>query len=192
MELSRSAVEERAEEYRAEEPLYDVEAEQVETLPEAFAEGEFGRRDAEWVVQWYYRRFLGGITHEERSAAESRFEGNEFEAVLEAVETAAGEGDLREKIDALTDLDGVDVPVASAFLQFVNPEIYVVLDERTWTALGDLDLLATPYPDPPTSDDYETYLFTARALRADLGTDLWTLYRALWRAWKEEHGTENG
>ena len=188
MELTRSAVEQRAEEYREEEPLYEVEAEQVETLPEAFAEGEFGRRDAEWVVRWYYRRFLGGVPHEERAAAESRFEGNDFEAVLSAVETAAAsEADLREKLDALTDLEGVDVPVASAFLQFVDPAIYVVLDERTWTALGDLELLATPYPDPPTPDDYETYLFTARALRADLGTDLWTLYRALWRAWKEDH-----
>jgi len=192
MEFSRSGVRARAEEYDDEEPLAAVENEQIETLPDAFSEGEFGRRDAEWVVRWYYRRFLGAIPHEERDRAESLFEGNDFEAVLDAVETAVGEADLRRKLDALTGLGGVDLPVATAFLQFVDPDIYLVVDERTWGVLAQKDLLAVPYPDPPSPDEYETYLLTVRALRTDLGIDLWTLYRALWRIWKVEHAAENG
>ena len=47
MELTHSLVADATAAYRAEEPLYDVEREQIETLPNAFAAGRFGRRDAE-------------------------------------------------------------------------------------------------------------------------------------------------
>ena len=59
MELTGSLVEEKADEYRDVEPLYSVETEHVEMLRGTFASGEYGWRDAEWVVQWYFRRYLG-------------------------------------------------------------------------------------------------------------------------------------
>ncbi|WP_202946612.1 hypothetical protein [Halalkalicoccus jeotgali] len=59
MTLTRSTIEEKVAEYEREEPFYPVEQEGIETYPAAFAAGEFGFRDAEWVVQWYYRRYLG-------------------------------------------------------------------------------------------------------------------------------------
>jgi hypothetical protein len=181
MELTRSTVTERAAEYREEEPLYPVEREQVETLPPALAAGEFGRRDAEWVVRWYYRRFLGAYPDADRRAAEARFRENEFEAVRRAVECAAAAEGVAAKLDALTALSGVDVAVGSAFLFFLDPESHLVVGRREWGAMADAGELGGPYPDPPTVADYETYLDACRRVAERTDCDPWTLYRALWR-----------
>jgi hypothetical protein len=186
MELTRSVVESYADEYRAEEPLYAVESEQVETLPDAFARGDFGRRDAEWVVRWFFRRFFGDIPDAHRRKREDQFENNDFGAVKRAIVDAAA-ADTRTAIGRLAELDGVDVPVASAFLFFVDPESSVVIGEREWTALRIAGQLSEPYPETPAIDDYETYLAICRALIDRLDCDGWTLYMALWRLWKDEH-----
>ena len=191
MTLTRSLVETEAEAYRREEPLYAVEQENVDLLGNAFARGEFGRRDAEWVVRWYYRRFLGAYPDAERRRVEEAFETNEFEdvrraiaAAVEAVDgpdAADGEADVAAAMERLTALSGVDVPVASAFLLFVDPDRFVVVGEREWGVLHEHDELARPYPDPPTVAEYGTYLDACRELADRFGCDLWTLYRALWR-----------
>lgn len=64
MDLTGPLLRAEAEAYRMDEPLYPVECEQIEMLPDAFEAGTFGRRDAEWVVQWYYQRFLGAYPTE--------------------------------------------------------------------------------------------------------------------------------
>ena len=184
MPLTRATVDRAAEAYREEEPLYPVEQEGVETLPAALSTGEFGRRDAEWVVRWYYRRFLGAIPNDERRAAEERFRRNDFETVLETVTAAADATDAAEALERLTALEGVDVPVGSAFLCFLDPESYVVVGEREWTVLEEHGELTAPYPDPPSIEAYETYLECCRSVADRLECELWTLYRALWRLWK--------
>lgn len=181
MALTRSTIEERAAEYAEEEPLSAVEEEAIETYPRAFAKGEFGRRDAEWVVQWHYRRFLGAIPDRERREAEERFEENERSAVRGAVAAAVDADDLDERIDRLTRLEGVDVRVASAFLQFVDPGRYVAVDERTWGALRGAGELDDPYPGSPSIEEYRAFLAACRRVAEETGVDLWTLYRALWR-----------
>lgn len=181
MEFTRSVVREKAEEYRKEEPLYAVEAEQVETLPGAFAAGEFGWRDAEWVVRWYYRRFLGAFPDEERRRVEERFEENDFDAVRRAIGSAVTADGVDVKLASLTDLAGVDVPVGSAFLFFVDPGAFVVVGEREWGVLHDAGELADPYPGSPSVTDYRAYLDTCRTLGETFDCDMWTLYRALWR-----------
>lgn len=185
MELTRSVVETRAEEYREHEPLYPVERTQVETLPAAFASGEFGWRDAEWVVRWYYRRFLGAYPDAERRAAEDRFGENDFETVRNALTGATATDDVIRRLDLLTDLRGVDVPVASAFLLFADPEAYAVVGEREWTVLRRAGELSDPYPDPPSVAEYEAYLGTCRSLADRFDCGQWTLYRAVWRLWTE-------
>ena len=185
MELTRSLVVDAAAAYRAEEPLYPVEREQVETLSDAFATGAFGRRDAEWVVRWYYRRYLGDYPDAERRAAEERFERNDARAVRAAVTDAATAADAAEAVATLTRLSGVDVPVASAFLMFADPERTAVVGEREWTVLREASALRDPYPDPPSVAEYETYLRACRALTDRLDCDGWTLYTVLWRAWKD-------
>ena len=186
MELTGSLVEAEAEEYRETEPLYTVEQEQIETLPGAFAAGEFGRRDAEWVVRWYFRRFLGAYPDADRRAIEERFAENDFEAVRRAIAEAVSAEDVAEKLEALTALESVDAPVGSAFLLFIDPEEYIVVGEREWSALRDAGELADPYPESPSIADYERYLDVCRTLTAAFDCDMKTLYRALWRLSKPE------
>ncbi|MFB6353851.1 MAG: hypothetical protein ABEJ92_07165 [Halobacteriales archaeon] len=188
MELTRSLVESKAEEYAAEEPLYAVEAEQVRGLPAAFATGDFGWRDAEWVVRWHYRRYLGAIPNDRRRAAEGAFGENEYEAVQDALVAAAGAADPLDALDDLTALSGVDVPVASAFLLFLDPEANLVVGEREWTVLHAAGELEGSQPDPIGPADYGEFLDAGRAVGDRLDVSMWTLYRALWRLWKDEFG----
>lgn len=186
VDLTRSVVVTRAEEYRNEEPLYPVEQEQIETLPRAFAAGEFGRRDAEWVVRWYYRRFLGEFPNAERRTIEDRFRENDYETVRQAIGDAVAADDVAAKLERLTDLESVDVSVGSAFLMFIDPEAYIVIGRREWSVLREAGALSGSYPEPPSSADYETYLGTCRTLGDRFDCDMWTLYRALWRLWKSD------
>ena len=189
MDLTPSLVEERAREYRETEPLYDVEREHVESLPSAFAGGEYGWRDAEWVVQWYFRRHLGAYPDADRRAVESAYGENEFEDVRDTLSAVLRAEDDGERVRLLTSLEGVDVRVASAFLQFAVPERYVAVGDREWAVLRAAGELHEPYPDPPSVEDYLTYLETCRAVADRLGTGLRTLHTALWRLWNDLDGS---
>ena len=188
MELTRSVVEEKAAEYRDREPLSPVERERIETLPTAFETGAYGRRDAEWVVRWYYRRYLGAVPDDQRRAAEDAFGRNEFETVRAVVADVLEASAVERRIERLTDLEGVDVPVASAFLCFLEPERYVVVGERTWRVLRDAGELSGPYPDPPSVEEYARYLERCRSCCERFDCDPWTLYRALWQCWTDAYG----
>jgi len=177
--LTGERIDELAAEYERLEPFDLVEREHVETLPRAFASGEFGRRDAEWAVQWYYRR--GTVSDAERREAEERFLDNDYEAMVDAIRGAATADRFEERIGRLTALTGVDVPVASAFLAYTRPEAYVAVGEREWAALREAGELAEPYPDPLTPAAYETYLDAVRTVADRTDRDVWTVYRALWR-----------
>lgn len=181
MDLTRDLVETKAAEYAEEEPLYVVEDQELEGLPSALATGDYGRRDVEWVVQWFYRRYLGDYLDRSRRDGESAYRRNDFEAVRDAIAGAVAADGLAEKVRPLTELSGVDVPVASAFLQFVDPERFVVLGPLEWSALVDADELDRDYPDDPDVDDYETYLAACRSVAERLDCDLVSVQRALWR-----------
>jgi hypothetical protein len=181
MDLTRTLVTKRAEEYTDEEPLYPVEEEAIETYPAAFGENEFGWRDVEWVVQWHYRRFLGTYPEKEHRAGEKQFGENEFSEVRAVIADVVASTDLDEQIGCLTALEGVDLPVASAFLQFIDPERYMVVDGRTWGVLREAGELDEPYSDPPSVEEYREFIRACRRIGEDLDVDLWTLYRALWR-----------
>lgn len=181
MDLTRSLVDEKAQEYREVEPLYAIEQEHVEMLPETFSGEEYGWRDVEWVVQWYFRRYLGAYPDDERRAAEESFRENDFREIVDVLGAVVEQRSVAERLDRLTTLVGVDVPVASAFLMFVFPDRYVVVGDRVWRALCEADELERSYPDAPSVDDYLTYHATCRDLVDRFDVDAWTLYRALWR-----------
>jgi len=196
MSLTESTIRDRARKYAESEPLYDVERQHVETVPKTFAGDEYGRRDAQWIVRWYFRRYLGEYPDRERREREETFRDNEFGDVMDAIGAAVdavGPGDTADDdppdaadaldaIDALTALDGVDVAVASGFLQFLVPSRFVAIDPRTWHALVAADELDDPYPDPPSPAEYRRFDDACRAVMARTGVDAWTLYRALWRS----------
>jgi hypothetical protein len=179
IDLTRERVDALAAEYEAREPFDLVEREHIETVPPTFASGDFGRRDAEWPVQWYHRRRT--LPDAERRAAEERFLDNDYEAMVDAIEGAATADSLDEKLGALTALTGVDVPVASAFLAFTHPEEYVAVGAQEWDALCEAGELDEPYPDPVTPAAYRTYVEAVRAVADRTDRDVWTVYRALWR-----------
>lgn len=180
MDLTAAATDEAVREYPDVQPLSVVEREHLELLPDAFASGEYGWRDAEWVVQWYYRRYLGGYPDADRRAAENEYAENDVEAVRAAIDGAVAAESTLAALQALIELRGVDVPVASAFLQFVDPTDYVVVGEREWETLGRTGALEDAYPAPPTPRDYERYLTACRTVADRLECSLWDLYRALW------------
>lgn len=186
MELTASLVASKAREYRHQEPLYDVEQERIETLPDAFGDDAFHWKDAEWVFRWYFRRFLGDFPHVERQPAEDAFRENSFEAIREALLAVSRSDNPAERVELLTALAGVDVPVASAFLLFVDPDRNVVVGEREWSVLREAGELSAAYPDPMTVGDYERFIEVCRMLIDRFDCSGWTLYRGLWRLAKAE------
>ncbi|QAU13989.1 hypothetical protein EKH57_15445 [Halorubrum sp. BOL3-1] len=180
MDLTPAVVETAREEYPDRQPLSAVETEHLELLPAAFESGDFGWRDAEWVVQWYYRRFLGEVSDDRRRAAEDAYAENDAEAVRDAIAAAAAAEDAAEGLERLTALSGVGVAVGSAFLQFLDPEAYVVVGRREWRTLRAAGELDAAYPDPPTTREYEQYLETCRRVAERCGCSLVDLYCALW------------
>ncbi|MDV7348850.1 hypothetical protein R3751_03550 [Halorubrum distributum] len=193
MDLSESTVRDRARAYAAAEPLYDVERQHVETVAKTFAGDEYGRRDAQWIVRWYFRRYLGEYPDRERREREEAFRDNEFDDVIDAIDGAVDavgvnsddSANVAAALDALTALDGVDVAVASGFLQFLAPSRFVAIDRRTWTVLAAAGELDDHYPDPPSAADYRRFDDACRAVTDRTGVDAWTLYRALWRSFEE-------
>jgi hypothetical protein len=97
---------------------------------------------------------------------------------------------VRDAVNALTSLRGIDLPIATAILAAIHPDRYAVLDYRSLEALGhsrhDVDF-------------YETYLGFFRHL-AECGivqpqsnlpgdTTLHALERALWE-WSRSHAAD--
>ena len=158
MDLSPETVARLAAEYPDLQPLAAVESEHLEVLPATFASGDYGWRDAEWVVQWYFRRFLGAYPDADRRASEAAFGENGYEDVHAAISGAHEAESTTAKLDRLDELTGVDVSVASAFLQFLEPAAYVVMSPVEWEVLRDAGAIEDPYPDEPTADDYRRYL----------------------------------
>jgi hypothetical protein len=179
VDLTGERIDALATEYETHEPFDLVEREHIDIVPDMFAEGDFGRRDAEWPVQWYCRRRT--LPDTDRRDTEKRFLDNGYEAMVDAIREATAATALEEKMERLTALTGVDVPVASAFLAFANPQEYVAVGAREWGALRMSGALADPYPDPVTSAAYRTYIEAVSAVAERTDRDVWTVYRALWR-----------
>ncbi|WP_128905055.1 hypothetical protein [Halorubrum amylolyticum] len=209
-DYSIADIEDRAadlvEAYRESAPFYPVEAEAIESLSDAFRAGEYGKRDVEWVVRWYFRRAVADIDHEERRAVEaavSDAEPRELRAALwDAIDAldgadaaAAGEDpdpSHHRALDALTEIPGVDVAVASALLWFLAPDEYLVGGEREWAVVaaltdegdaGDAGDAGAPlhdaYPEPMTVEAYDRFLDAVRGLAERLGVDHWHLYMVI-------------
>lgn len=180
MELTPRLIEAKAAEYERREPFFEVERERLETLPSAFDEGPMVWRDVEWVVRWYFRRDRQSPS-ERRERAEDAFRDNDFDDLSTALD-AVHEADAdRERLAHLETLAGVDVPVASAILQYAFPDQYVAVDARLWSALRDAGELDDPYPASPSKADYERFVTVCRAVAERCDVGLQTLYRALWR-----------
>jgi hypothetical protein len=87
--------------------------------------GEYTLANIESIVRWKSDR------------AAQYLIGNSQAKIREALEIAASsESSARKALEALLELRGVDLPIASAILAAIAPERYNVLDYRTLEALG--------------------------------------------------------
>ena len=97
IEVVGARVPEHIETYRESAPFYLVEKEAIESLPAAFRAGEYGPRDVEWVVRWYFRRRVDAIDHERRRAVEDTVADMDRAAMRDAMWEAVDS--LREDTD---------------------------------------------------------------------------------------------
>lgn len=81
--------------------------------------------------------------------------------------------DERAKFEALTALDGVGAPTASAILTLTNPHRYAVIDIRVWRLLFDLGSVRTkPGGAGFAFDDWRSYLTVLRHHAKALGASV--------------------
>ena len=180
MELSPDIIRDEAERYPDRQPMFSAEKEHRSMLPNLLGGGDFGWRDAEWVVQWHFRRHLGAYPDKSRRDAENAYGDNDYEAVADALGAALNTDDLEEKLTALTELRGVGVALASAFLHYLHSQEFLVVSGREWSVLEAAGRLEQSYPDSLTVDEYSQYLEACRTLAATTGCELRTVYQAVW------------
>lgn len=126
----------------------------------------------EWVIEWK----VGVLT----KPTLKHLRKNHEEEIRAKIEEAVHESSIRSKVDALTSLSGIGVPVASAILLFINPNRFTVIDERAWNVLQETGYLAQELSDDPTVEEYLLYLGACWALANEYDVSLRTLDTALW------------
>jgi len=173
MDLSQRTLEYLESKYPEEEDMYDEEVEQLESLPTAFENGTWSQEDVEWIIEWkvgpaFVKPVLG------------HFHNNDDAVVQEHIKRAVRESSIRSKVEALTSLSGIGVPVASAILIFINEDRFTVIDERAWNVLQETKYLSQELSEDPNVDEYLLYLGACWTLANEYDVSLRTLDRALW------------
>ena len=172
MDLSRRVLEHLESKYPEQEDMYEEEVEQLESLPTAFEEGTWSREDLEWIIEWKVGVFTKPILKHLRK--------NDDEEIQARIEEAVHEPDIRSKVEALTSLNGIGVPVASAILMFIDEDRFTVIDERAWNVLQETNYLSQELSEDPTVDEYLIYLGACWTLANEYDVSVRTLDRALW------------
>lgn len=179
MDLGRRILEQKEVLYAETEDLYDDEVAQLESLPTAFEEGTWSQEDVEWIIEWKVGKAF-------EKPVLRYFRNNDETVIRDNIERAVHESNIRTKVESLTSLSGVGVPVASAILLFMNPDRFTVIDERAWRVLYETGYLPQELSDDPTVEEYLMYLGACWALANEYDVSLRTLDMALWAFDTEE------
>ncbi len=171
MSLSRRLIEQKMNDY--EDPIFEEELEQLDALPELFSNGKWTQDDLEWIIKWKV-----GTAFEKPTLRHIR--SNSDEQIRQAIETAVNARTVGDKVNALTSIKGVGVPVASAILLFINPNRYTVIDVRAWGALHEMGYVDQELSDNPSVEEYLIYLGSCWTLANEYDVSLRTLDMALW------------
>jgi hypothetical protein len=116
---------------------------------------------------------LDAIIDWKSSRPKSRIKtGNTPDELSEVLQVAVSAKQVRTAVGVLCGLNGVDVPMASAILTALSPEMYTVIDWRALNALGVKKSWLTV-------DDYLEYLGFCKAKAAELGLSIRDLDQAL-------------
>lgn len=171
MRLNRELIVSKADEYMEiadNERYQEEEPRQLERLPIAFENGTWTWEDLEWIVRWKAHRSIGYFRRNDRDRV-----GTVISDVIETSEP-------RQKVALLTNLHGIQVKMASAFLLFMNPNKFTVIDSRAGSVLANGGYLESMVPQSPSVDEYIQYLEVCRDIANRFDVDLRTLDRALW------------
>jgi len=169
MDLGQRVLEQQKSRYAEEEDMYGEEVARLDALPTAFEEDEWSRDDIEWKVGPEFVKPVLGY-----------FRDNDDAVVQEHVERAVHKSSIRDKVEALTSLSGIGVPVASAILLFIDEDRFTVIDKRAWNMLQETKYLSQELSEDPNVDEYLLYLGACWAIANEYDVSLRTLDRALW------------
>lgn len=136
----------------------------------AAARGHYRRDEFIEVCRWKAKR------------AERKFEVNTADEIERATGRALSAPDEADRMEALLELMGVGVPIASALLHFAYPDRYPILDVRALEALG--IKARSVYPVSLWLD----YLDACRDLARRHAGDIRMLDKALWQ-WSKARDT---
>lgn len=136
------------------------------------AKGDCSRANLRTVFRW-----------KTRGRGVSRLQRNTDEEISDALRLAAIANTDRAAIAVLRGLSGVNIPLGSAVLTTIRPELYTIIDFRALESLG--------VSDPPvlTVEYYLEYLRACRSLAEQQKISLRVLDRALWQ-WSFEKSQE--
>ena len=170
MSLNQDLILDNAQKYTEIVPddQYREEQKQLNNLPVIFKNRMWTWDDLEWIVRWKTPRSIG------------YFERNDRDTVDEVIHNVLETSSLQQKVGILIELSGIQVKMASAFLLFMDPEEYTVMDWRAADVLHDEGYLQSSVSDDPSADEYEKYVQTCRSVADQFEVDLRTLDRALW------------
>jgi thermostable 8-oxoguanine DNA glycosylase len=170
MTLSREVIIEKAQEYQetVSDDFYREEENHLERLPTVFENGTWEWEDLEWIVCWKTHRSIGYFNRNDRDRVD--------EVIAKVVESSS----TQRKANLLRRLDGIQVKMASAFLLFMDPDKYTVIDWRAANALTKEGHLYSMISEAPSVEEYINYLDICRTLYDEFNVELRTLDRALW------------
>jgi len=170
MTLSRERIVRQAERYEqvVSDNHYREEQKQLARLPTLFTNQSWEWADLEWIVRWKTSRSIG------------YFNRNDPDTVDKVLERVVETSSTRRKIRMLIDLSGIRVKMSSAFLLFMDPKEYTVLDWRVANVLTDEGILNQKISDDASIDEYIEYLQACRSTAERFGVSLRQLDRALW------------
>lgn len=174
MELGRRVLKQQEAAYEKEEDQYAEEIERLETLPKAFEKGTWTWEDLEWIVRWKMTGspFVGKVLDD--------FNTNDETFVSSQIEKSVAASSPGEKLSHMIEISGVAERMGSAFLLFMNPDRFTVLDWKAWNVLHESGYLPDEMPDDPSVEDYLLYLGACWAIANEYDVSLRTLDMALW------------
>ena len=136
---------------------------------------------------WYTRDEFLTVTDWKTDRQKSRTRRNSAAAIEDATRLALSTIDERLRIGVLTQLQGVQMPVASVLLHLAHRDPYPILDYRAIWSLG-VDRQPSYY----SFEFWWAYTQTCRALADQVGVDVRTLDRALWQYSRDNQGLGDG
>jgi hypothetical protein len=145
---------------------YDDDDEDAANAGRAIARGQCTRSNLEVIFRW-----------KTRGRGVSRLTRNSDQEIEEALRLAGRARTERAAVSVLCGLHGVEVPVASAVLTWIDPGRYTVIDYRVLGALG-------YHGSDRSVGFYLRYLEYCRCLAKQHHISLRDLDRALW-AWSK-------